>query len=474
MINSFKVRIILWYTSLVAIIIAGIFLSLYSILGYQLRHEIDTNTIDRVEDISKMLRDLERPPKANRWFLDNIIAGRGVYFYDLRELTDVADDKFVLFAFCSDELMYMSEKYDPKTEPERASLKDKLFNLDLDQGNTETVLLNDISFSISTIQRNGYTVFLGYDLSTVNAFEKRMLQIFLFVAPFGIIFSILCGFYITHRMLTVIKRITLTADQITGKNLSERILEPKGKDEISNLTITLNSMIDRLENAFTVVQQFSHDAAHEIRTPLTVIQGEIEELLNDRKKTGVNVKLAKILEEIQYLSSITNKLLLIHTLDTYEIEYHFEILDLNKIIEEIFSDIQILSAEKNLSITSDLEGSVMINGNDELITRLLWNLVDNAVKYSRTSGEIGINLFVDKGNAIIEVKDNGIGIPSTDLDKIFDRFYRVDKSRSREMGGSGLGLAICKWIVDLHHGTILVESDIDKGSVFRVEIPLMG
>jgi len=220
-----------------------------------------------------------------------------------------------------------------------------------------------------------------------------------------------------------------------------------------------------------MVQQFSHDAAHEIRTPLTIIQGEVEEIIDKTKTKGGNNQLERILEEIQYLTSIADKLFLIHTLDTDAIEYHFKKVDLTRITNEVASDTEILSSEKNIDVKIKIDKDVEIEGNDELVTRLLWNLIDNAVKYSKPKGSIEIILQKRSSEAVLIVKDRGIGIPEKDLDKIFDRFYRVDKSRSRELGGSGLGLAICKWIIELHNGSIEVASEIDKGSQFIVTFP---
>ncbi len=468
MFRSYKSKIILWYTVLVTIIISVIFVTMYSILGYQLRNEIDKDIFDRIPRIEKMLRDFRSPPEPSDKFLDYMVRGRYTEFYDLREITDVADDKYLLMVFCGDELMYMSSKYKPNSRSEYAGIKQTFQTLRFEEEKTETVSLYGISFSVSLIDKKGYSLYLGYDLSTIMAVEKRILQIFFFIAPFGILLSILCGFYITLRMLRVIKRITQTTNQITAKNLSERIKVSDGQDEISQLGNTLNLMIDRLERSFIMVQQFSHDAAHEIRTPLTIIQGEIEEILNNPPSTIESRQLEKILEEIQYLTSIADKLLLIHTLDTHEIEYHFELVNLSQITSEVASDAVILSSVKEINVKTSIEPNIEIQGNDELLTRLLWNLIDNAVKYSKPMGSIDIILRSTSSGIEFIIKDSGIGIPSKDIGRIFDRFYRVDKSRSRKLGGSGLGLAICKWIVELHKGSIEVSSKENVGSEFIV------
>jgi signal transduction histidine kinase len=231
-------------------------------------------------------------------------------------------------------------------------------------------------------------------------------------------------------------------------------------------------MIDRLEKSFAQAKQFSQDAAHEIRTPLTIVRGEIEQLLDGENVDGNTSKtLENILEEIQYLSSISERLLLIHKMDTSKIKYHFEDIDLSKLLEEVYQDVLIISSEKQLEISKQIQEGLLLKGNKELLTRMLWNFAENGIKYNKQGGSMSLTLKADKKNICIEIEDGGIGIPSEDIPKIFDRFYRVDKSRSRQLGGSGLGLSICKWIADLHNGSIEVESDENEGSLFRIYLP---
>ena len=481
--SRYKLKIIFWYTSLLSAILIIVFVIIYSILNYQLRHEIDNNLTSKINKIDSWLREQDKPitketiDSYNRRgrnsrrgsfkdkFLEYIVDERGQRFWDLQELTEVVDEKYILFVYWGDSLIYLTDKY--------AEYGVQVQRFQIKKNTTQTINLLDIPFTMSAIHKVGYSVYVGHELTTIRTLEKRIFFIFMFVFPFGILLSILCGYYVTQRSLKVITSITKTATKITSKNLHERIKIPSSKDEISELIDTLNSMIDGLEKSFTMVQQFSQDAAHEIRTPLTIIRGEIEELLKDEDyPENISNTLESILEEVQYLSSIADKLLLIHSLDTGKIEYNFTTINLEKIIIEIFEDSQILSSEKQLNIKLKKCEPVEIKGNEELLFRLMWNLVDNAIKYSQPTNIINLSLEKTGSTAIISVKDTGIGIPEEELPKIFDRFYRVDKSRSRELGGSGLGLSICKWIIELHHGEIKVESEVNKGSIFTVIFPI--
>ncbi len=462
--SRYKLKIIFWYTGLLTGILAAVSILLYTILGYQLRQEIDKNVLDKIEKIDHILVETKEPPPCDRRFYADIMSRRNS-FWDIIEYTDIADDKFILAVYCGDSLMYLSNQY--------KQIKPSIQRFQINTNCIKTEVLAELPFSMSAINKTGYTIYVGYELSTVRSVQKRILEVILFIFPLGVILTIVCGYFVTQRSLKDIRTITTTTSNITSKSLSERIPTPSGKDEFTRLIHTLNSMIDRLEKSFTMVQQFSHDAAHEIRTPLTIIRGEIEELLKDEQcPENISNTVESILEEIEYLSSIADKLLLIHSLDTSKIEYHFTDINLDKTIADIYEDACVLSTEKELSIELEKNDPVVIKGNEELLVRLLWNLIDNAIKYTPSKGKVTINLLKKDGKAIVRVKDTGIGIPKAEIPKIFDRFYRVDKSRSRKLGGSGLGLAICKWIVELHHGQISVKSKVHQGSQFEVVLPL--
>ncbi|MFC1554882.1 ATP-binding protein [candidate division KSB1 bacterium] len=467
MFSYFKLKIIFWYTFLLSVILASALIATYKFQGYHLKKEINTNLIDKVNYVERATVDRLSSRRRGQSYRDIPNSGRGrdFTFYDLQQYTEIADDNYVMFIFIDDDLEYLTDKY------ENPDLQVSPFNI-LDK-QVADITFDDIPFSMSVIHKTGFSVYIGYELSALTDLQKKLIQIFFYVFPIGVLLSVLCGFLVTQRSLNVIKKIDDTANNITSFNLSQRINAPKGKDEISDLIGTLNSMISRLEISFSQAQQFSQDAAHEIRTPLTIIRGEIEEMLGEETcPEDVSQTLENILEEIQYLSSIANRLLLIHSMDTGKVRYHFENIDLNELLDDTFQDAKILSAEKKIGIELNADQQIEVNGNKELLTRLLWNIIDNAVKYNKPDGNIVIDLSMDDNNAMIKVTDSGIGIPPEEIPKIFDRFYRVDKSRSREIGGSGLGLAICKWIIDLHKGEIQVNSEVDKGSEFTIIIPV--
>jgi len=281
-----------------------------------------------------------------------------------------------------------------------------------------------------------------------------------------------------------VDQITQTARMITSQNLNQRISPPKVTDEISRLTETFNGMISRLDQSFRQIKQFSSDASHELKTPLTILRGEVEVALRKERPPAEYQKVLKSnLEEVHRMAQIVEDLLLLSRADNGEIQLSLKEIDLAEILNEMVPQARFLAQPQNLVLQAFLpEEKVTILGDSLRIRELLLNLIENAVKYSEDGGQVTIYLSrqnsapsgerKENGFAEIRVTDTGIGIAKEDQERIFDRFFRVDKARSREQGGSGLGLSICKWIVEAHQGKITVESDLEKGSSFIVLLPL--
>lgn len=469
MLSYLKIRISLWYTLLLTAILASTLYAIYQIIGYQLKNEILNNLNIKTESISAILNEEENSDEDSdehhhRERDERTENPTEDLYYKIRLITEMSDDNYVLFVYSNSELKYLTEKY------LHAGLDVLPYQIDVNQ--IKEFVIQETLFCITSIGVSDSTYYLGYEMSALTDLQNKLMQIFIIVFPIGVLLSFGCGFIVTQGSMNIINKINETTNKITSTNLSQRIEIPKGKDEISRLITTLNSMFDRLEKTFAQAKQFSQDAAHELRTPLTIIRGEIEELIEGEASNGKTIqKLEDILEEIQYMSSISERLLLIHTMDTHKIKYHFEVINLSELLKEIHQDATIISSGKNISVTHIIQEQIELNCSKELITRLLWNVVDNAIKYNTPEGMVRINLHKDNSNIFIVVEDNGVGIPQEEIPQIFNRFYRVDKSRSRELGGSGLGLAICKWIVELHNGVISVESEVNKGTKFIIAFP---
>jgi two-component system OmpR family sensor kinase len=317
-------------------------------------------------------------------------------------------------------------------------------------------------------------------LEDVEDALNTLFIILMIAVPLALMIASLGGQFLAYKALKPVDNITQTARLITSQNLSQRIKPPKVEDEIARLIETLNEMISRLDQSFRQIKQFTSDASHELKTPLTILKGEVEVTLRkERESPEYQQTLRSNLEEINRMSQIVDDLLLLSKADSGELRLNKEDLNLTEILNEVVSQMNILAQSRKLRIeTSNHHEEVRIFGDALRIRELFLNLISNGVKYSEEGGSIHITLVKDNRydlrNPLVKiiVSDNGIGIAKEDQKRIFDRFYRVDKARSREQGGSGLGLSICKWIVEAHQGEIEVESEIGKGSSFIVTLPL--
>jgi len=229
-------------------------------------------------------------------------------------------------------------------------------------------------------------------------------------------------------------------------------------------------MLDRFEEAFQHIRRFSADVSHELRTPLTIIRGELESLIRQSKPLSAAHETAgSCLEEVERLTRIIDQLLVLSRLDAGDDSLPKEVLDLAGLVKSTADQMQLLVEEKGLSLVSDLQPDVLVLGNASRFKQIVVNLLDNAIKYTPQGGTIEVAVGSDGANAYLEIVDSGIGIPPEALPYIFDRFYRVDKARSRDTGGSGLGLSIVKAIATAYGAVIKVTSSPGRGTRVRVE-----
>lgn len=302
----------------------------------------------------------------------------------------------------------------------------------------------------------------------------KSLRIFLLASvPSLIMLTTLVGRFMARRALTPVAKVTQTARAIAGGgDLSKRIPVPNVQDEVGQLVTTFNEMMSRLENSFKLIRQFSSDASHELRTPLTVLKGQSElTLRKPRTPEEYQDVISSNLEEINYMSRILEDLFTLSKSDEGIIALELKTINLGSIIEEVCKHAEILATERGVKVTALALEPVHIEGDAYRLRQLIWNLLHNGIKYTLPGGEVKVALQNKDENACLTVEDNGIGIPENDLPLIFNRFYRVDKARTRDDHGTGLGLSICKFIVESHKGHIGVESQIGVGSKFIVSIP---
>jgi heavy metal sensor kinase len=304
---------------------------------------------------------------------------------------------------------------------------------------------------------------------------ERFKNQLLLLAPMLLLGGALLSYALSRRALAPVEAVTRAARNISGDSLNQRLQPLRTADELQRLTDTVNDMLARLEASFKRVTNFTADASHELRTPISVIRTEAESALRrSRSEAEYRETLRRILLEAERTTALLEELLALARADSGRQPLLVEPIDLRGALQEIAAGWRQVANVRGMQFSERLlNAELRVLGDAAALRRVVDILLDNAFKYTPPSGG-AVSLSAEQlgERAVISVRDNGVGIAEEEQGRIFERFYRVNKTRSREMGGAGLGLAIAQWIVEQHHGKITVESTLGAGSIFRVELPL--
>jgi heavy metal sensor kinase len=315
-------------------------------------------------------------------------------------------------------------------------------------------------------------IIIGRPVAEINGVLQTFRSILSFSALALVVLAGVGGMFMANRTLRPVDRITGTAQEIGESGLNRRI-DVRSEDELGRLAATLNRMMERLEAAFDRQRQFTADASHELRTPLSIIQAESSLALDKERDAAEYRKALEVVsQEVTYMSDIIGKLLFLARGDAGKEPVESKDVNIKELIEELASDMEVLARDKGVGFNIGPLENLTIKGDRTQLRQLFFNILKNAVTYTPSGGNISTSLARRKETAVVTISDTGIGIPSEHLPHIFERFYRVDKARSRVEGGSGLGLAIAKYVAEVHDGKIDVESQVGKGSIFRITLPL--
>ncbi len=349
----------------------------------------------------------------------------------------------------------------------------------------------------------------GLSLEGVDATLQRASVILLILTPSVFIMALVGGWALVGRALRPVEELTRTALELESRNLSRRIVPPVSDDEIGRLAGAFDQMLARLERSFRQVQQFSGDASHELKTPLTTIRGEAEvALMGDGSPAEQRRALRTIVDEAERMAAIIDNLLLLAQSESERAQLNKEPLALDELVMAAYEAIERVARERGVTLEVGELAEAEVQGDRLWLLQLFINLLNNAVKYTPAGGRVDVSLTIAAGGlvsresagpaakpggpdgdetsespstssatrapccAVVMVKDSGIGIAPEHLPHIFDRFYRVDPGRSRESGGTGLGLSIARWVAEMHGGTIEVESRPAEFTEFRVRLPI--
>lgn len=328
-------------------------------------------------------------------------------------------------------------------------------------------------FAKLAVNDHNYTVEMGLPaddaVDTLRLFRSYLLMF----APLLLLIAAGFGYWMSRRALAPVDALVRTAREVEGTNLSSRLQKLNTGDEMQRLSDTLNEMLDRIETAFLRVSQFTADASHELRTPVSLIRTEAElALRRSRCEAEYKESLRHILVEAERTTALIEQLLSLARADSGRETVNLQSFNFAQMLKGVVEGWQQMATIRSMQLSTKIDdSSIFVMGDEPLLRRLADILLDNAFKYTPSPGSVCLSLEQDAHKAVLTVQDSGVGIAKEDQNKIFERFYRVDKARTRAQGGTGLGLAIAQWIVAQHHGSITVESRPGEGATFRVELP---
>jgi heavy metal sensor kinase len=463
--RSLRFQLVAWYAGLLTGCFVLIGAATYVVLQSSLVGALRETQLRRARQIGQLLLDEIRGSGEAR--VGEEIQAR--YAPDL-------NGRFVRIAHSDGSLLYVSsapkdQTFDPRElpPPSWSSRTEAARQVSLSGG-------REMLLTARAVQTPGgvrYLIETGAPMDDVQAHLHRWLMFLLVVLPVVTALAVGGGSLLVKRALLPVDKIAASAERISSHNLSERLPVARTGDELERLSIALNHMIQRLDEAFQYSRQFMADASHELRTPLTVLRGELESVIQEATLAPEwRERLGSALEEVERLASIVEGLFALSRLDAGEAAAEWVKLDLARLTAATADQMSLLAEDKNIQVTCVAAEPVWVEGDQARLKQVVVNLLDNAIKYTLQDGAIALTVSASNSRAVLEVEDNGIGIPAEALPRVFDRFFRVDKARSRELGGAGLGLSIVKSICTAHHGRVEASSLPGQGSRFRVELPL--
>ncbi len=333
-----------------------------------------------------------------------------------------------------------------------------------------TVLCASGEWRIMTMANKEVTLSLAMNLSGLRAETQRFLHALLVAVPLGLLLIVGGGWLIGQLALRPVERIAQTVESVTAARLDARIPEARADDEFKRLIALINGMLERLERSFRQATRFSADAAHELKTPLAILQAQVERSLQRAADDSPEQRdCAAQLEELQRLKSTLHKLLLLSQADAGHLPLSLARIDLAGMVRAAENDIALLAPGRKTRI--ETPGELFIQADESLLSQVIGNLVSNAVKFGDAGGVIEMALTEQTGLAVLTVSNTGIPIPKADHGKVFERFYRADASRSREIEGAGLGLSLAREMARAHGGDLtLVRSDAQR-TTFALSLP---
>ncbi|MCR4290564.1 MAG: heavy metal sensor histidine kinase, partial [Candidatus Scalindua sp.] len=461
-------KITLWYSLSVLLML----IVLGSFLYFRLRHTLNKETdhilfdeseeiLQRIQDNNYTINDLQR--LITRKTVAMKYLRTSVRLYDTEQRSFIGSESFIAPDLkLSDDEIAKTVKGELKGEYTLKKIWVK------GSSSPYRLITRSVKIDNSCKYILQVAIYMKLSYKTVENMEEN----FLMLTPFLVILSIVGGWFFSRKSLSPIAKMTETARQITGSDLKRRIFYSHTGDELDELANTINMMLERIENSFSRIVQFTSDVSHELRTPVAALKTGTEVMLSRQRTAG---EYRDLLEHnlivLERMVKIISDLLELSRSDSGQNILHLKPFKLGNMLKDLQKTFRPVSDSKNILSPINEIPNVQINGDETMLRRVFSNLLDNAIKYTPPGGRVYISLEDRNDDVVVSITDTGVGIAEYNLEKIFDRCFRVDTSRSGEAGGSGLGLNISKAIVELHKGRIEVKSDLGVGSTFGVVLP---
>ena len=459
MIKSVRVRLTLWYVAVFGSLLVAFSVFMYQVLAQNLYARLDQSLTDTA---GLVVGEFQSEIEENGGAIDvsavqalNELQIRGVYLA-------IFDDEGNLLASNSDwgNLPASPNYRSNGTEPRLFTVKA------VDDAGVRVIVV--------PLSNGGtlYSIAAGESLQHLIDQLRSIRRTFYLGFPASLLIAGIGGFLLAKKSLAPVVAMAKQADRISANNLHERLYAGEQNDELQQLARVFNDLLARLDGSFESMRGFVADASHELRTPLAIIRGEADVALSeDRAPAEYRDALVIIQDEAKRVSRIVDDMMALARADAGQRKLRIEEFYLNDLVEECCKAATVLALTKGVSLSTDPMPDISFRGDQDLLRRMFLNLLDNAIKYTPAGGSVSVAVECEHACVQLIVADTGIGIAAIHAEHVFDRFYRVEKARSRADGGTGLGLAIAKWVAESHNGSIELSSRPGLGSTFTVSLP---
>jgi heavy metal sensor kinase len=462
---TLRTKLTLFYSITVSVLLTGFGLVYYRVLSVGLDRDITQDVIDRASGLRGYLRfeeglpifDYDPNDPDELSFINT--ATRYYQVYEIRTGMLLAE---------SDELRATGIQYSPQDLIRYAQLQPSLIDLQTDQGKIR--LRNEAVPAENEL----YLLVVGASMRQMEDALGSFLRALAWLIPSGVLLAAVASWFMAGKALEPVAELGKAAGEIAVTSLDRRLPIRGTNDELDHLAAEFNDTLARLEKAVGEMKQFTASISHELRTPLAVLRGEAEVALMEADSTEQYQRvLSSQLEEFEKLSRMINQLLTLARAESGEVAIAHEPVNLSNMARSLAEQLEPVAASKNVILSWNCDPDVTLSGDASWIERVILNLVDNAIKFTRPGGHVWMTLTTNRNDAILEVADDGVGIAPEAVPHIFERFYRADPSRANRADGAGLGLSLVKWAVDQHHGSVEVESTPGHGTQFVVKFPVL-